>query len=242
MNQRAKNMSEYVEIIIPFYKRWTYRHEFLTRGQREGETIREYFRAKQELLLEGDPYGNLRAAYPAFWSGLRDQGLGDLLDILVWGHPWPRQIVGKSPQIEEWAATVAPDLEALQDLLSRMERQQALGKQIRALRRDKGPGQPGEPGAGTPTPTPAPAAPEGRESAGGPTAEGTVTGMAAASWGPEGEGCSTPMLGGNERDPRGEGRSRAWAGGYTAAAEPSLLGAAEAGYLTVMVFLLIFYI
>ena len=222
-------MSEYVEIIIPFYKRWTYRHEFLTRGQREGETIREYFRAKQELLLEGDPYGNLRAAYPAFWSGLRDQGLGDLLDILVWGHPWPRQIVGKNPQIEEWAATVAPDLEALQDLLSRMERQQALGKQIRALRRDKGPGPLGEPGAGTPTPPPA--SPEGREAAGGPTAVRMATGMAAASWGPEGEGGSTSMLGGNERDPRGEGRSREWAGGYTATTEPSQPGDAEAGCL-----------
>ena len=102
-------MSEYVEIVIPFYEWWTHRHEFLTRGQREGETIREYFRAKQELLLEGDPYGNLRAAYPAFWSGL--------LDMLVWGHPWPWQIVGKNPQIKEWAAAIAPDLEALQDLL-----------------------------------------------------------------------------------------------------------------------------
>ena len=109
MNPRVKNVSEYVEIVIPFYERWTHRHEFLTRGQREGETIREYFRAKQELLLEGDPYGNLRAAYPAFWSGL--------LDMLVWGHPWPWQIVGKNPQIKEWAAAIAPDLEALQDLL-----------------------------------------------------------------------------------------------------------------------------
>ena len=139
MNPRVKNVSEYVEVVLPFYEWWTYRHEFLTRGQREGETIREYFRAKQELLLEGDPYGTLRAAYPAFWSGLRDQKLGDLLDMLVWGHPWPWQIGGKNPQIEEWAANVAPDLEALQDLLSRMESRQALGKQILALRRNEEP-------------------------------------------------------------------------------------------------------
>ena len=110
-----------------------------------------------------------------------------------------------------------------------MESQQALGKQIRAIRCDQGPGQLGEPGAGTPTPPPA--SPEGREAAGGPTAVRMATGMAAASWGPEGEGGSTPMLGGNERDPRGEGRSREWAGGYTATTEPSQPGDAEAGCL-----------
>ena len=48
-------MSEYVEAVIPLYEQWTYWHEFLTREQREGETIGEYFQAKRELLLEGDP-------------------------------------------------------------------------------------------------------------------------------------------------------------------------------------------
>ena len=76
-------MSEYVEAVLPFYEQWTYWHEFLTRGQREGETIGEYFQAKKELLLEGNPYRTLQAAYLAFWSGLRDQKLGDLLDMRV---------------------------------------------------------------------------------------------------------------------------------------------------------------
>ena len=223
MNPRVKNVSEYVEIVIPFYERWTHRHEFLTRGQREGETIREYFRAKQELLLEGDPYGNLRAAYPAFWSGL--------LDMLVWGHPWPWQIVGKNPPNQGVGCRHRPGLGSIagSTIVARMESQQVLGKQIRAIPCDQGPGQLGEPGAGTPTPPPA--SPEGREAAGGPTAVRMATGMAAASWGPEGEGGSTSMLGGNERDPRGEGRSREWAGGYNATAEPSQPGAAEAGCL-----------
>ena len=101
MNPRVKNVSEYVEAVLPFYEQWTYWHEFLTRGQREGETIGEYFQAKKELLLEGNPYRTLQAAYLAFWSGLRDQKLGDLLDMRVWGHPWPRQIMGKDPEIEE---------------------------------------------------------------------------------------------------------------------------------------------
>ena len=36
-----KNVSEYVGIALPFYKQWTRRHEFLTRGQRRGETVEE---------------------------------------------------------------------------------------------------------------------------------------------------------------------------------------------------------
>ena len=54
----------------------------------------------------------LQAAYPAFWSSLRDQKLGDLLDMRVWVHPLPRQIMEKDPRIEEWATTAAPDFEA----------------------------------------------------------------------------------------------------------------------------------
>ena len=50
--------------MIPLYERWTYRHEFLTRGQRRGETVEEYFRAKWDLLMKGDMYGDMVAAYP----------------------------------------------------------------------------------------------------------------------------------------------------------------------------------
>ena len=64
-----RDVSEYVGAAIPLYERWTHRHEFLTR-QRRGETVEEYFRAKRELLMEGDAYGDMIAAYPAYWSGL----------------------------------------------------------------------------------------------------------------------------------------------------------------------------
>ena len=33
--------------------------------------VEEYFRAKRELLMEGDSYGDMAAAYPAYWSSLR---------------------------------------------------------------------------------------------------------------------------------------------------------------------------
>ena len=96
-----KEVSEYVGIAIPFYKQWTHCHEFLTRGQRRGETVDEYFRAKGELLMEGDSCGDMVAAYPAYWSGLRCLELGILMDTRVLGHIWPGQIIGRDPQIEE---------------------------------------------------------------------------------------------------------------------------------------------
>ena len=86
---------------MPFYERWTHRHELLTRGQRRGETVEEYFRVKPELLVEGDSYGNMVAAYSAYWSGLRCLELGILMDTWVLGRIWPGQIIGRNPQIEE---------------------------------------------------------------------------------------------------------------------------------------------
>ena len=112
MTLAKKEVSEYVGIAIPFYERWTHRHEFLTRGQRRGETVEEYFQAKRELLMEGNPYGDMVAAYPAYWSGLRCLELGILMDTRVLGHIWLGQIIGRNPQIEECAATT-PNVEAL---------------------------------------------------------------------------------------------------------------------------------
>ena len=60
-----KDVSGYVGAVIPFYERWTHRHEFLTRGQRRVETVEEYFQAKRDLLMEGDAYRDMIAAYPA---------------------------------------------------------------------------------------------------------------------------------------------------------------------------------
>ena len=105
----------------------------------------------------------------------------------------------------------------MQDLLSRMENQQALGKQIRALRSHKESGQPGE--ASAETPATAPATPEERGLAGGPTTGGTAIGVAVMSQGPGGEEDSALTL----------GRSREWTGGCTAAGEPSLLGGGGGG-------------
>ena len=96
------------------YVRWTHHHEFLTRGQRRGETVEEYFRAKWELLMEGNACGNMIAAYPAYWSGLRRLELVILMDTRVLGRIWLGQIIGRDPQIEEWAADTAPDVGALQ--------------------------------------------------------------------------------------------------------------------------------
>ena len=102
-------MSEYVGAAIPLYEQWTHRHEFLTRGQRRGETVEEYFQAKRELLMEGDAYGDMIAAYPAYWSSLRRLELVILMDARVLGHIWPGQIIGSNPKIEEWAADTTPD-------------------------------------------------------------------------------------------------------------------------------------
>ena len=86
MTLARKDVSEYVGAVIPFYERWTHRHEFLTRGQRRGETVEEYFWAKRELLMEGDAYGDMIAAYPAYWSSLRRLELVILMDTRVLGH------------------------------------------------------------------------------------------------------------------------------------------------------------
>ena len=42
----------------------------------------EYFQAKRELLMEGDPYWDMVATYPDYWSGWgtsgRDRSLGGI--------------------------------------------------------------------------------------------------------------------------------------------------------------------
>ena len=133
MTLARKDASEYVGAAIPLYEQWTHRHEFLTRGQRRGETVEEYFQAKRELLMEGDAYGDMIAAYPAYWSGLRRLELVILMDARVLGRIWLGQIIGRDPQIEEWAADTAPDVGALQKLLSNLDDQWAVWSQIRAF-------------------------------------------------------------------------------------------------------------
>ena len=133
MTLMKKDVSEYVGVAIPLYERWTHRHEFLTRGQRRAETVEEYFKAKRELLMEGDSYGNMIAAYPAYWSGLRRLELVILMDARVLGCIWPGQIMGRDPQKEEWAADTAPDVETLQKLLSNLEDQRAVWPRIQAF-------------------------------------------------------------------------------------------------------------
>ena len=72
--------------------------------------MEEYFRAKRDLLMDGDDYGDMIAAYPAYWSGLRRLELVMLMDAQVLGHIWLGQIMGRDPQMEEWAADTAPDV------------------------------------------------------------------------------------------------------------------------------------
>ena len=54
-----------------------------------------------------------------------------LMDALVLGHIWPGQIMDRDPQIEEWAANTAPDVGALQKLLSNLDEQRAVWSQVR---------------------------------------------------------------------------------------------------------------
>ena len=88
--------------------------------------MEEYFRAKRELLVEGDTYGDMVAAYLAYWSGLRSWELVVLMDARVLGRVQPGQIMGRDPQIEEWAADTAPDVGALQKLLLNLDDQRAV--------------------------------------------------------------------------------------------------------------------
>ena len=101
----------------------------------------EYFQAKRELLMEGDSYGDMVAAYPAYWSGLRCLELGILMDMQVLGHIWQGQIIWRDPQIEAWAAAATPNVGALQKLLSRLEDQRAVWLQIRAFQGSESRGQ-----------------------------------------------------------------------------------------------------
>ena len=134
MTLARKDAAGYGDVAIPFYERWAHRHEFLIRGQRSGETVEEYFRAKRELLVEGDAYGDMMATYPAYWSGLKSRELVVLMDARVLRRGWSGQIMGRNPQIEEWAAAVAHDVGALQHLLSTLDDQRAVWSQVRVFR------------------------------------------------------------------------------------------------------------
>ena len=101
----------------------------------------EYFQAKRELLVEGDTYGDMIAAYPAYWRGLRSWELVILMDARVLGRILSGQIIGRDPQIEEWAADTALDVGALQKLLSNLDDQRAVWPQERAFQRDGSQGQ-----------------------------------------------------------------------------------------------------
>ena len=124
-----KDVSAYVGAVIPFYEKWTHRHEFLTRGQWRGETVEEYFQAKRDLLMDGDAYGDMITAYPAYWSGLKRLELVILMDARVLGRIWMGQIMGRDPQIEAWATDTAPDVGTLQKLLSTLDDQRAVWSQ-----------------------------------------------------------------------------------------------------------------
>ena len=92
MTLAKKDVAEYAGVAILFYEQWAHRHEFLFRCQQRGETVEKYFRAKRELLVEGDTYRDMMAAYPAHWSGLRSWELVVLMDARVLGCVWPGQI------------------------------------------------------------------------------------------------------------------------------------------------------
>ena len=91
--------------------------------------------------MEGDTYGDMVAAYLASWSGLWSRELVVLMDARVLGRVWPGQIMGCDPQIEEWAVNAAPDVGALQPLLSTLDNQRAVWAQMRAFRWDGSRGQ-----------------------------------------------------------------------------------------------------
>ena len=95
--------------------------------------MEEYFRAKRELLVEDEAYGDMMATYPAYWSGLKSRGLVVLMDARVLGRGWSGQIMGRNPQVEEWAAAVAPDVGALQHLLSTLDDQRAVWSQVQVF-------------------------------------------------------------------------------------------------------------
>ena len=94
--------------------------------------------------MDGDAYGDMIAAYRAYWSSLRRLELVILMDARVLGRIWTGQIMGRDPQIEAWAADTAPDVGILQKLLSTLDDQRAVWSQVRAFRWDGSRGQRGE--------------------------------------------------------------------------------------------------
>ena len=57
---------------------------------------------------------------------MRSGELVVLMDAQVLGRVWAGQIMGRDPQIEEWAADAAPDVGALQQLLSTLDDRRAV--------------------------------------------------------------------------------------------------------------------
>ena len=49
-----------------------------------------------------------------------------MMDAQVLGRIWQGQIMGRDPQVEEWAADAAPNVGALQQLLSALDDQRAV--------------------------------------------------------------------------------------------------------------------
>ena len=89
--------------------------------------------ARRRSGVAGDSYGDMIATYPAYWSGLRRLELVILIDAGVLGRIWLGQIMGRDPQIEEWAADTAPDVGTLQKLLSNLEDQRGVWPQLQAF-------------------------------------------------------------------------------------------------------------
>ena len=115
-------------------------------GQRDIVRGPELWKLLKERLKDPN-----QTAFRSAWHDVkRYLELGILMDMRVLGHIWPGQIIGRDPRIEEWAAATAPNVGALQKLLSGLEDQQALWLQIRAymgtgVEASKGGGAPATP-------------------------------------------------------------------------------------------------
>ena len=97
--------------------------------------MEEYFRAKRELLGEGDTYGDMMAAQclPGLLERLEELGAGGLDGCASPGTRLAGPDHGAGLQVEEWAANAAPDVGALQQLLSTLDDQRAVWPQIRVF-------------------------------------------------------------------------------------------------------------
>ena len=188
--------------------------------------MEEYFRAKQDLLMEGNAYGDIIAAYPAYWSGLRRLELVILMDARVLGRIWMGQIVDRDPQIEAWSTDNAPDVGALQKLLSTLDNQRAEWSQVRTFQWGDSRGQRGERDVGREPPRVTEAGEEDDlEAAASPDQKASAVGTLATSDTP-----SAPLHLGEEAQGGPGARGVASAGAKDWTAVPGVpLGAAQGG-------------